>query len=153
MIRILVSACLLGEPVRYNGKSVPAPHPAIDRWLAEGRIVPLCPELAGGLPVPRPPAERQGERVITIDGADVTAEFTLGAERALETALRQGVRIAILKENSPSCGSGFINDGTFSHVRIRGRGVAAERLAAAGIALFSEHEIDAAAAHLEAISR
>jgi len=153
MIRILVSACLLGEPVRYDGGAKTVRHPALERWLAEGRVVPFCPEVAGGLAIPRPPSERRGDRVVTLAGADVTGEFALGAERALAEARRTGARIAILKENSPSCGVRFVNDGSFSKRRIPGRGVAAEVLAAAGIAIFSEQEIDAAEAHLALLSR
>jgi uncharacterized protein YbbK (DUF523 family) len=128
-------------------------HPSLARWLAEGRVVPLCPEVAGGLPVPRPPAERLGDRILTIHGADVTANFESGAELALAAALRHGARIAILKEGSPSCGSSYVYDGTFSGVRVPGRGAAAERLVKAGIEVFSENQIDEAEAYLERLSR
>jgi uncharacterized protein YbbK (DUF523 family) len=153
MIRVLVSSCLLGEPVRYNGAAKTAHHPVLERWVAEGRVVPFCPELAGGLGVPRPPAERLAGRVVTIDGTDVTAEFERGAALAVEEARRCEVRLAILKEGSPSCGSTYIGDGTFSKTRIPGLGVAAAALAGAGIAIFSENEFDAAATHLDSLSR
>ena len=153
MIKVLVSACLVGHPVRYNGLAVPVQHPALERWLAEGRVVPLCPEVAGGLSVPRPPAERVGDRVVTIYGVDVTANFRRGAELALIAAQHHGVRLAILKEGSPSCGSKYIYDGTFTSKRLPGQGVTAELLAGEGIQVFNEHQIDAAAAYLEELSR
>jgi uncharacterized protein YbbK (DUF523 family) len=153
VVRVLVSACLLGEPVRYNGESKAARHPVLDRWIAEGRVVPFCPEVAGGLAVPRPPAERTGDLVVTRDGTDVTAEFARGAELAVAAARQHGAVIAILKERSPSCGSSSIADGTFTRTRIPGKGLAAEALLAAGIAVYSEDRIDAAAAHLERLSR
>jgi uncharacterized protein YbbK (DUF523 family) len=153
VIRVLVSACLLGEPVRYNGEAKTVRDPALARWTAEGRVVSFCPEVAGGLAVPRPPAERIGLRVLTHDGADVTAEFARGAALAVAAARQHNAAIAILKEGSPSCGSSVIGDGTFTRTRIPGKGVAAEALLAAGIAVYSENEIDAAAAHLARLSR
>jgi uncharacterized protein YbbK (DUF523 family) len=152
VVRVLVSACLLGDPVRYDGQAKAARHPALDRWMAEGRIVPFCPEVAGELPVPRPPAERVRDRVVTRDGADVTAAFQLGAERAVVAARQHNAQLAILKEASPSCGTSFIYDGTFTRTRIPGQGVTTEALRAAGIVVYSENEIDKAAAHLERLS-
>ncbi|MGL4776323.1 MAG: DUF523 domain-containing protein, partial [Aeromonas veronii] len=102
--KVLVSACLLGQPVRYDGQS----KGIVSDWLselgAEGRVLAFCPEVAGGLPTPRPPAERQGELVVTASGLDVTEEFDRGAELALEICQTQGIRVALLKEGSPSCG-------------------------------------------------
>jgi uncharacterized protein YbbK (DUF523 family) len=149
MVRILISACLLGERVRYNGEDKRCGHPLVERWQAEGRVVPFCPEVAGGLGVPRPPAEIVGARVLASDGSDVTAAFARGAELALAEALRQGVHIAILKARSPSCGSGVIYDGTFSGALRAGDGVTSARLRAAGIAVFSEDEMAAAAEAFE----
>src|SRR5262245_41990994 len=117
MVRVLVSSCLLGEAVRYNGGAATAASPVLTRWESEHRIVPFCPEVAGGLGVPRPPAEIQGgggtavldghAQVVTVHGTDVTASFIRGAELALERASADNVRVAVLKDGSPSCASGF----------------------------------------------
>src|SRR4051794_8172850 len=133
MESILVSACLLGRPVRYDGTGKRSDHRVFERWRAEGRLVPVCPEVHGGLPVPRPPAEiRSGlggdvldgrARVVTRGGEDVTAYFLEGARQALEQARANGVRMAILKESSPSCGVGRVYDGTFSGAAVPGEGV------------------------------
>jgi uncharacterized protein YbbK (DUF523 family) len=152
-MRILVSSCLLGERVRYNDGDVRCTHPLLERWRAAGWLVPFCPEVAGGLPVPRPPAEIVGERVLGDDGTDLTGAFERGAGLALEEARRQGVTIAILKRNSPSCGTGQVYDGTFTHTRRAGDGVTAARLRAAGIAVFSEDELEAAQAAVSASRR
>lgn len=162
MEKILISACLLGERVRYNGVSIWDDSnlpPLMRTWASEGRLVPVCPEVAGGLSIPRPPAQIQGvgggpavlsgaARVHTDDGRDVTAEFVAGAQVALDTARRHGIRLAILKENSPSCGSTRIHDGSFQGVRIPGMGTAAAMLRAAGIDVFPETDLEAAAVRL-----
>jgi len=162
-IFILVSACLLGEKVRYTGADSLSAHPVLRRWLDEGRVVPFCPELAGGLGVPRPPAEIQGgggaavldgqARVVTRGGADVTDAFVRGATLAAQAARARDVRLAILKEGSPSCGSSRIADGSFSGTKVPGHGVTAALLERDGVRVFSEHEIDAAAAYLLQIER
>jgi uncharacterized protein YbbK (DUF523 family) len=157
--KILVSACLLGERVRHDAGHKASEHSALQRWAEEGRLVPVCPEVAGGLGVPRPPAEIQGPGggpavlagtapIHTRHGQDVTGAFLAGARAALAAAERHGIRIAILKEGSPSCGSSLIHDGTFAGVRIPGMGATTAMLRAAGIEVFSETEIDAAAARL-----
>lgn len=137
---ILVSACLLGEPCRYDGQSKPcASIIALSEWAT---LVPVCPESDGGLPTPRIPSERQGDRVRNRLGADVTLEYCKGAKLAQETAKAQGCICAILKEKSPSCGTHFIYDGTFRGKVIPGLGVTAELLQSAGFLVFSEDEID-----------
>jgi uncharacterized protein YbbK (DUF523 family) len=151
MVRVLVSACLLGERVRYDGRDAAAHDDVLARWSAEGRIVRFCPELAGGLAVPRPPAEIRGASVVTADGTDVTAALVAGAERALEAARTNGVRLAVLKEDSPSCGSTHVYDGTFSGTRVAGQGVTAALLETNGIRVFSQRTIAEAAAYLETI--
>ncbi|RFU43553.1 DUF523 domain-containing protein [Actinomadura logoneensis] len=159
MERILVSSCLLGRPVRYDGAAKPVTDGLFERWRAEGRLVPVCPEIAGGLPVPRPPAEitppvpghlpaDDGARIMTDTGEDVTAEFLAGARIALETARRAGARIAVLKESSPSCGSHRVYDGSFTGTRVPGMGVTTALLTSAGIRVFSEDELPEAAAYL-----
>ena len=153
MIRILVSACLVGEAVRYDGGTVLCGSPWIERWSSEGRLVPFCPEVAGGLPVPRAPAEIAGGRVVTRDGRDVTAVFLVGARRALVAARSAGARIAILKDRSPSCGSALVHDGTFSGALRSGEGITAALLRRNGIEVFGEHQLERAAAHLSALEK
>ena len=148
MERVLVSSCLLGRPVRYDGRAKTSSSRILARWRAEGRLVPFCPELAGGLGVPRPPAELQDGRVVTVDGQDVTDAFVLGAELALTAARNAGVRVAVLKEGSPSCGSGRIADGTFGGGGIPGAGVTTALLRANGITVFNEDQFEAADALL-----
>jgi uncharacterized protein YbbK (DUF523 family) len=144
--KILVSACLMGEKVRYDGNDNLLQHPLMQRWQQEQRLLMICPEVAGGLSVPRAPAEQIGTRIITCDGADVTAAFQRGAWRAQRLAQQQGVVMAILKARSPSCGVGQIYDGSFSRRLIAGDGVTAVALRQLGIAVFSELQLDAAAA-------
>lgn len=158
MIRVLVSSCLLGEAVRYNGADSRCRSEILDRWKAEGRLVPVCPEVAAGLPVPRPPAEiaggdgsavlRGAATVGDSTGADVTALFLDGARKVLAEARRADARVAILKDGSPSCATTYISDGTFRGQRDRGRGVTAAILAQAGIRLFNEHQVEEAAAYV-----
>lgn len=140
-MKILISACLLGMPVRYDGQS----KGVVSHWLqglgAEGRLLPFCPEVAGGLPTPRPPAERQGERVITQGGEDVTTEFLRGAQLALALCQREGIRLALLKEGSPSCGSGRIYNGQFTGVSMAGEGCTTALLRRHGIDVFSEDQL------------
>ncbi|MEZ5896137.1 MAG: DUF523 domain-containing protein [Parvularculaceae bacterium] len=150
MEKILVSACLTGAPVRYDGADRLVRHRLIEQWRGEGRLVAICPEIAGGLPVPRPPAEIVDGRVVDTTGRDVSAEFAAGAAAALDLARAHHCRFALLKENSPSCGVNFIHDGAFAGVTINGVGVAARALADADVRVFSEHEIDALAAALAA---
>ena len=137
--KLLVSACLLGENCRYSGGNNYSP--AVAALGERYELIPVCPEVLGGLPTPRPPAERTGERVMGRDGTDVTAAFRLGAERALETALAQGITRAVLKERSPSCGSGQIYDGACTGRVIPGQGVTAELLSARGVAVYGESRI------------
>lgn len=159
MKKILISACLMGEPVRYDGKGKLFGHPLIDLWRDEGRLVVFCPELAGGFQVPRPPAEiaERGDGdavlagegdVVEIGGAKVTEKFVAGARRALELARREGCGFALLIDGSPSCGSSFIHDGRFSGEKHPGRGVTAALLARNGIEVFAPAAIDRLAARI-----
>ncbi|WP_443190835.1 DUF523 domain-containing protein [Pseudomonas indica] len=160
MQKILVSRCLLGHRVRYDG-GAHGPFGLLERWQREGRVVALCPEVAGGLPTPRPPAEipggqggqvLDGERpVLTVDGEDVSAAFLDGARQALELVRAQGIRIAVLKARSPSCGNRENYDGSFSGVKVPGEGVTAALLRREGVQVFSEEELDAAAVALAAL--
>ncbi len=140
----LVSLC--DWPYRYDGNSKALPDERLARWAEEGRLVPICPEVMGGLPVPRDPSEIRDGRVISRAGADVTAEYARGAELTLGLAKKLDASVTILKQGSPSCGSREIYDGTFSGRKIPGRGVAAEMLAEAGLTVFDETELDRAEA-------
>ena len=155
MLKVIVSACLLGAPVRFDGRDKLADHPVLQKWLEEGRVVSACPEMLGGLGTPRPPAEiveRDGvRRVVTPNGTDVSAAFEAGAQTVADQALAGAVRVAVLKEGSPSCGSSYVYDGTFSKVRKTGEGVATALLREHGIAVFSENEFDAAGAYLASL--
>jgi uncharacterized protein YbbK (DUF523 family) len=160
MKRILVSACLMGEAVRYDGKAKPLSHPQLEQWQREGRLLAFCPEMAGGFAVPRAPAEiadgRNGSDVLdgsasVIDryGLDVSSGFLQGAETALAFAREHGCVAALLIDGSPSCGSGFIYNGSFSGERHIGRGVTAALLEAAGIPVFSPARLNELALFLE----
>ncbi|GLH41685.1 DUF523 domain-containing protein [Pseudomonas moraviensis] len=160
MEKILVSRCLLGHRVRYDG-GASGPFDLLEQWIEEGRVVPLCPEVAGGLPTPRAAAEIPGGQggevldgtaaVITTDGEDVSAQFLEGARQALELVQKHGIRVAVLKANSPSCGNLLTYDGTFSGVKVSGEGVTAALLKRHGVRVFSELELAEAAVTLAAL--
>ncbi|MGM9538861.1 MAG: DUF523 domain-containing protein [Candidatus Onthomonas sp.] len=139
-MNILVSACLLGAACRYDGRSKPCP--GLEALMARHTLIPVCPECYGGLPTPRPPAERRGERVITQNGLDVTVQYEKGAREALRLAQLYGCQWAILKERSPSCGAGTIYDGSFSRTTVPGDGVTARLLAENGIRVLGESQLD-----------
>ncbi len=155
MEKILVSSCLLGFRVRYDGSDRAVAHRLWQTWMGEGRLVPLCPEVSAGLPVPRPPAEIRGgcgkavlagsAVVVEEGGRDVTEAFVLAANNALALVRQHGLRVAVLTDGSPSCGGRFIYDGTFSGRRKAGEGVVAARLRQHGVKVFSESEITKAA--------
>lgn len=151
--RILVSACLLGQEVRYDGHSVATPSPILDRWVKQGRVVPFCPEMAGGLPLPRPPAEIRNGTVWDREGRNLTREFVAGAEAALELARAAGIRIAVLKDRSPSCGSSTIHNGAFDGGVIPGEGITAALLRRNGIEVFTEHQLNEVGRRLTARPR
>lgn len=159
---VLVSACLLGRPVRYDGSHKHAAHEVLATWLREGRVVAVCPETAAGLPVPRPPAEVVGHgggaavlagraRVMDAQGGDVSAAFVDGAAQALRQARQHAIRLAVLKQDSPSCGRATIYDGAFSGNRIPGQGVTAALLEGAGIRVFSEDQFTQADDYLRSL--
>ena len=142
MEKLLISACLAGENCKYSGGNNFIGETALASLGDKYELVSACPEVMGGLSVPRIPCERIGARVMNERGEDVTAQFKAGAELTADICERQGVKKALLKEKSPSCGSGRIYDGTFSHTVIAGDGVTAQRLRALGIALYGESEIE-----------
>ena len=136
--KVLVSACLLGVNCKYSGDSN-YNQKEMDSLKEQGwEPVPVCPEVMGGLPTPRVPAEIRGEQVVTADGRDVTKEFVRGAELALQTAKENGCCLAILKERSPSCGCGRIYDGSFSKTVVSGDGITARLLKKSGIQILGE---------------
>ena len=136
---ILISACLAGVPFRMDGCSKPCP--ALAELALQGRAVLVCPEVLGGLPTPRIPSERLADgRVVNAIGEDVTAQFRLGAQRALQICRDRGCTRAVLKARSPSCGTGMIYDGSFSKRLVAGNGVFAQLLQAEGIEVLTEEE-------------
>ena len=137
---ILVSASLLGAACKYSGGDNFCPKVAA--LVKDYHLVPVCPEQLGGLPTPRTPAERQGNRVITKDGRDVTAAYHRGAQEAWKLAKLFGCDTAILKARSPSCGAQGIYDGTFTGTVIPGSGVTAELLRNAGLRILTEEELE-----------
>lgn len=143
MEKILVSACLMGTCCRYSGGS--NYHQGVMDYLDKNKdrlvLLPVCPEVDGGLSTPRDPAEIQGDRVITKTGKDVTKAFEAGAMIAAELAKRENCRMAILKERSPSCGSGKIYDGTFTGTLTDGDGKTAALLKAAGVMVYGESRL------------
>ena len=140
MERLLVSACLLGHPCKYSGGDNRMSGDALRRLKDKYILIPVCPETAGGLGVPRAPSERRGARVHNSRGEDVTAQYRRGAETAVRLAARFDCQKALLKERSPSCGNGRIYDGSFSGRLTEGMGVAAERLREAGLTLYGESQ-------------
>lgn len=142
-MKILVSHCFLGEPCRYDGQCR-MDRQVIQLHRAGHDLIPVCPELLGGLDVPRPPAEIQPDgRVVTQDGVDVTAAYRAGAERTLEIAREHGCTTAVLKARSPSCGCGEVYDGSFTHTLTSGWGVTARLLSDAGLEVMDEEHLQA----------
>ena len=141
MKALLVSACLLGCDCKYSGGNNALPADTLAALRREYRLIPVCPEVAGGLPTPRVPAERRHGRVVTRDGRDVSAQFEHGAQVALALARKYGCEKALLKERSPSCGSAVVYDGSFTGTLIPGMGLTAETLRAAGVEVMSEEQI------------
>lgn len=163
MKKILISACLLGNKVRYDGRSLAVSDRILERWLSEGRVVSVCPEVEGGLGIPRQPAEilaGSGEDVLKGEadvvgqkGHTLTREFLAGASAALELCRQFDIDIAVLAELSPSCGSSAVYDGSFSGRKIAGMGVTAALLRQNGVQVFSQYEIADADALLHGKNR
>ena len=149
MKKILVSGCLYGWNVRYDGRDIPCLDKRFLKWKEEGRLIPFCPEVFGGLETPRPDSQRVDGKILTRTGLDVTEEFLKGAVEMARLAKENKIAFAIMKENSPSCGSNFIYDGSFTDIKIPGEGLAAEILRKEGFIVFSENQIDEAEKMLE----
>ncbi|SDM61182.1 DUF523 domain-containing protein [Acetanaerobacterium elongatum] len=139
-MNILVSACLLDIPCRYDAKGTASE--AVLKLMEKHTLIPVCPEQLGGLPAPRECCERCGNRVLTKSGVDITEPFVKGAQETLRLAALYGCKLAVLKERSPSCGSSIIYDGTFTGKRIDGKGVTAELLEQNGVRVISENRLD-----------
>lgn len=140
-MKLLVSACLIGVPCRYDGKSVPDEN--VIALMKDHVLVPVCPETLGGLPTPRVPCERQGYKVTDRDGRDRSREFFAGARLAGDRFEKAGCDAAILKSKSPSCGKGCIYDGTFTGATKKGDGITAEYFIKKGYKVCSEEELAA----------
>lgn len=159
-MKILMSACLLGQKVRYDGQDCLQNNGRLQTWISNGKIITICPEMAGGLPTPRPPAEIQGKKtgmdvlsghaiVSTQNSQDITGAFIDGAQKALALSQKYNIKIAILKAKSPSCGSQVVYDGSFKRHLIPGMGVTAALLTQHGIMVFDETQIDEALSSAE----
>ena len=138
-MKILVSACLMGMSCRYDGQSNFIPQ--LKKLMKTHTCIPVCAEIFGGLPTPRTPAERRGSTVVTQDGQDVTDAFVRGAAEILRLADLYHCKVALLKERSPSCGSGQIYDGTFTGTLTEGDGVTAQLLKKKGLTVYGESQL------------
>lgn len=162
MHKVLVSSCLLGNKVRYDGRDLLEQNQILADWAEEGRIVAICPEVSAGLPVPRPPAEIQGgdgatvlsgiALVVESSGRDVSRQFVDGAKNALQLCKKHNIQVAILTESSPSCGSSTIYNGEFMRVKRDGLGVTAALLTENQVKVFSQHNVAQAAAYICSLS-
>lgn len=139
-MKILVSACLLGENCKYNGGN--NKNEKVISLAEKHTLIPICPECFAGLPIPRVPSEIKNGKVFSRDGKDLTDKFKDGAEKALYVAEESGCQIAILKERSPSCGFGAIYDGSFTGKTVSGNGIAAQLLYDSGITILGESKAD-----------
>ena len=158
---MLISACLLGYPVRFDGKELSPKSQLFKKWIKEGRLVSFCPEVEGGLGVPRPASEIQNAdglavlegntKVLSKSRADVTKAYMQGAEFALQLVQANNIKCALLKSKSPACGSGVIYDGSFSRVLRTGDGVTAAALKKEGVKVFTENQITEAEIYLKKI--
>ncbi len=140
MKNILVSACLMGESCRYDGCSKPSE--TVINKLKGHNVIPICPEVMGGLSTPRCPSEIVGDKVLMENGRDVTLEYQKGAEIALKAAQENKWEIAVLKSRSPSCGKGLIYDGTYTKTLTKGNGICASLLIKNWITVLDEREIE-----------
>jgi len=148
--KILISSCLLGHRVRYDAKQKKIQDPLIESWMEQGLLLPACPEVLGGLPTPRPAAEiHSNGRIQTEQGEDVTQAFISGAEKILALVHLHQIKIVILTERSPSCGSSIIYDGSFSRKTITGEGTTTKLLRENGILVFNQFQLQQVQKKLE----
>ncbi len=135
---VLISACLLGEACRYDGRS--SEHRKLLDLLSDKHLIPVCPEVEGGLSVPRPPAEIKGDKVLRESGEDVTRQFVMGAELCRDKGMAEHASQAILKSRSPACGCGQVYDGSFTGTLIDGDGIFTQHLKSVGITCISDED-------------
>lgn len=140
MDKIIVSSCILGNNTKYNGGN--NYNPLVERLKGKYIIIPICPEVMGGLGIPRIPSERINDRVINKNGDDVTNNYLLGLDKVLKLIENEEIKYAVLKDGSPSCGSKYIYDGTFTGNKIYGMGITADGLSKLGIKIITEKEIE-----------
>ena len=152
-IKVLISACLLGDNVKYSGGNNLTPELVTMLEKYNVKIVKICPECFAGLPIPRVPSEIREDKVFSKDGRDITEEFLSGAEKTYQIAKRKQVDFAILKERSPSCGNSFIYDGSFSGKVIEGQGLTAKKLSKENIIIFSEENLEEIEKYLEELNK
>ena len=158
MLKVLISSCLLGETVRYNGKNKLLENDILQQWIQQDKVISFCPEVAAGLSVPRTAAEISGgDGNDVLDGSasvtdkfghNVTNEFINGAQLALSLCKQFDIKIAILSRRSPSCGNKVIYDGSFTGTTITGSGVTAALLQQNGIMVFNQTELTDAAKYM-----
>lgn len=141
-MNILISACLLGENVRYDASNNKIDSTLFESVLSSHTLFSFCPEVEGGLLTPRNPAEILNNKVFTNQNDDVTSAFELGAQKALDLCQKENIQVALLKAKSPSCGNEYIYDGTFSKQLISGMGITAKLLSQNGIKVFNEEQLE-----------
>ena len=139
MDNLLISACLLGLSCRYDGEYR---EYDLKNLREKFNLIPICPEIYGGLPTPRVPSEIQGEKVVNRNGEDVTAQYEKGAQEALKLAKLYNAKYALLKAKSPSCGKNEVYDGSFTATLVSGEGVTAKLLRENELVIFTENEVD-----------
>ena len=140
MEKLLISSCLIGNNTKYNGKNNYIKE--IEQLKLKYELIPICPEVLGGLSIPRDPSEINNDKVISINGRDVTKEFNIGANKALNIALLNNIKYALLKDGSPSCGNTYIYDGTFKNNKIDGIGITTKLLKSNNIKIYNENNLN-----------
>ena len=140
MEKLLISSCLIGNNTKYNGKNNYIKE--IEQLKLKYELIPICPEVLGGLSIPRDPSEINNDKVISINGRDVTKEFNIGANKALNVALLNNIKYALLKDGSPSCGNTYIYDGTFKNNKIDGIGITTKLLKSHNIKIYNENNLN-----------
>ncbi len=156
--RILISACLLGEKVRYDGDSMQLDHVTIKNWQESSLLLPICPEVSGGLSTPRKPAEimphnNELVKIVNMENIDVTEEFNRGAQAALEICQQHNIKLAILTESSPSCGSSFIHNGKFDGQKVAGEGITTRLLRKSDIKVFNQFQVEQALEYYQSLTK
>ncbi len=152
-IKVLISACLLGDNVKYSGGNNLTPELVTLLEKYNVKIVKVCPECFAGLPIPRVPSEIRGDKVYGKDGRDITKEFLVGAEKTYQVAKNKEIDFAILKERSPSCGNSYIYDGSFSGKVIQGQGLTVRKLNEENIVIFSEENLEEIKKYLQVLNK